>query len=81
MPSWPGADRSSKPPVRDERRTQSASDLNTACRALSRIAVEKNDGVELGAAGASFENLDRRIRRMEDIVTAPDYDWDRRLNE
>jgi len=29
----------------------------------------------------SFENLDRRIRRMEDIVTAPDYDWDRRLNE
>lgn len=29
----------------------------------------------------TFENLDRRIRRMEDIVTAPDYDWDSRLHE
>ena len=29
----------------------------------------------------SFDNLDRRIRRMEDIVTARDYDWERRLNE
>jgi phage shock protein C len=27
-----------------------------------------------------FDNLDRRIRRMEDTVTARDYDWDRRLN-
>jgi phage shock protein C len=27
-----------------------------------------------------FENLDRRIRRMEDTVTARDYDWDSRLN-
>lgn len=26
-----------------------------------------------------FENLDRRIRRMEDIVTSKEYDWDRRL--
>jgi phage shock protein C len=29
----------------------------------------------------SLERLDRRIRRLEDIVTARDYDWDRRLNE
>jgi phage shock protein C len=29
----------------------------------------------------SFDNLDRRIRRMEDIVTAKDYDWDRRFND
>jgi len=29
----------------------------------------------------TFENLDRRIRRMEDIVTAKDYDWERRLKE
>ncbi len=27
-----------------------------------------------------FDNLDRRIRRMEDTVTARDYDWDSRLN-
>lgn len=29
----------------------------------------------------TYERLDRRIRRMEDIVTARDYDWERRLNE
>ncbi|MCP4640703.1 MAG: PspC domain-containing protein [bacterium] len=29
----------------------------------------------------TFDNLDRRIRRIEDIVTARDYDWDKRLNE
>ena len=29
----------------------------------------------------SFERLDRRIRRMENIVTAKDYDWETRLNQ
>lgn len=29
----------------------------------------------------TFDNLDRRIQRMENIVTARDYDWERRLNE
>jgi phage shock protein C len=29
----------------------------------------------------TYDNLDRRIRRMEDIVTAKDYDWDYRLRE
>ena len=28
----------------------------------------------------TYDNLDRRIRRMEDIVTAREYDWERRLN-
>jgi phage shock protein C len=28
-----------------------------------------------------FDNLDRRIQRMEDIVTARDFDWERRLKE
>jgi len=27
-----------------------------------------------------FENLDRRIRRMEDVVTSRDYDWERRMS-
>lgn len=27
----------------------------------------------------TFDNLDRRIQRIESIVTAPDYDWDERL--
>ena len=27
----------------------------------------------------TFESLDRRIQRIEDIVTARDYDWDERL--
>ena len=29
----------------------------------------------------TFDSLERRIRRMEDIVTAKDYDWDRRLHK
>ena len=28
----------------------------------------------------TFDHLDRRIRRMEDVVTSPEYDWERRLN-
>ena len=26
-----------------------------------------------------FEHLDRRLRRMEDVVTSRDYDWERRF--
>jgi phage shock protein C len=26
-----------------------------------------------------YDTLDRRIRRIEDIVTAPEFDWERRL--
>jgi len=29
----------------------------------------------------TFDNIDRRIRRMESIVTARDYDWENRFNE
>jgi phage shock protein C len=29
----------------------------------------------------TFDSLDRRLRRMESIVTAREYDWERRLNE
>lgn len=29
----------------------------------------------------TFDRLDRRIRRMEDMVTAREYDWERRLNQ
>ena len=29
----------------------------------------------------TFDSLDRRLRRIEGIVTARDYDWERRLNE
>jgi phage shock protein C len=27
-----------------------------------------------------FDQLDRRIQRMEHVVTSPEYDWDKRLN-
>jgi phage shock protein C len=27
-----------------------------------------------------YQNLDRRIRRMEDVVTAREFDWDSKLN-
>ena len=29
----------------------------------------------------TYDNLDRRIQRMEAIVTAREYDWDRRIRE
>jgi phage shock protein C len=29
----------------------------------------------------TYDNLDRRIQRIEGIVTSREYDWDRRLNE
>jgi phage shock protein C len=29
----------------------------------------------------SFDNLNRRIQRLEDLVTTREYDWERRLNE
>lgn len=29
----------------------------------------------------TYDSLNRRLQRMEDIVTARDYDWDRRLHE
>ena len=29
----------------------------------------------------TYDNLDRRIQRMEDAVTARDFDWERRLRE
>jgi phage shock protein C len=29
----------------------------------------------------TFDHLDRRLRRMEDTVTAREYDWDQRLNQ
>lgn len=29
----------------------------------------------------AFDRIERRIRRMEDIVTAREYDWDRRLGK
>ena len=28
----------------------------------------------------TYDSLERRLRRMEDIVTQKDYDWDSRLN-
>ena len=28
----------------------------------------------------TYDNLNRRIQRLEDIVTAREYDWERRLN-
>ncbi|MBX7259116.1 MAG: envelope stress response membrane protein PspC [Candidatus Hydrogenedentes bacterium] len=38
-------------------------------------------GMALQRLKRTFDNLERRIRRMENIVTARDYDWEQRLNE
>lgn len=44
-----------------------------------------NSYAESRAGGLSrikrkFENLDRRIRRMEDVVTSKDFEWEQRMN-
>ena len=38
-------------------------------------------GMALQRLKRTFDNLDRRIQRMEGIVTAREFDWERRLNE
>ncbi|MBC8244709.1 MAG: PspC domain-containing protein [Verrucomicrobia bacterium] len=38
-------------------------------------------GLALARLKRRFERLDRRARRLEDLVTAREYDWDRRLRE
>jgi phage shock protein C len=38
-----------------------------------------NRGMALHRLKDTFDNLDRRIQRIESIVTSPDYDWDERL--
>ena len=40
-----------------------------------------NRGMALHRLKDTFDNLDRRIQRIESIVTSPDYDWDERLND
>lgn len=36
-------------------------------------------GMALARLKRTYDSLDRRIQRIENIVTAPDYDWERRL--
>jgi len=38
-----------------------------------------NRGMALHRLKDTFDNLDRRIQRIESIVTSTDYDWDERL--
>ena len=38
-------------------------------------------GMALTRLKRTYDNLERRIRRMENLVTAREYDWERRLNE
>ena len=38
-----------------------------------------NRGMALQRLKDTFDNLDRRIQRIENIVTSPDYTWDERL--
>lgn len=38
-------------------------------------------GLALQRLKRTFDNLDRRIQRIEGIVTSPGFDWDQRLEE
>jgi len=35
----------------------------------------------LGRIREKFERLERRLRRMEDVVTSKDYSWEKRMNQ
>ncbi len=34
----------------------------------------------LGRLGRTYERLERRLRRLEDVVTSRDFDWEQRVN-
>ena len=34
----------------------------------------------LGRLKRTFDNLERRLQRMEDVVTSKDFDWEHRVN-
>lgn len=42
-------------------------------------ARSKNEG--LSRVKSKFDRLDKRIRRLEDVVTSREYDWDRRFRK
>ena len=44
-------------------------------------AYVNSRGLALHRLKRTFENLDRRIRRMEDLVTNREYDWEQRLHK
>ncbi len=54
--------------------------LETAEDAEFYSAYTASSSMAVHRLKRTFDNLDRRIQRMEDIVTARDYDWDRRFD-
>lgn len=44
-------------------------------------AYVNSHGLALHRLKRTFDNLDRRIRRMEDVVTNREYDWEQRLHK
>ena len=44
-------------------------------------ALATSRPMALNRLRGGLDKLDRRIRRLEDVVTARGYDWERRLNE
>ncbi|MBI2434445.1 MAG: PspC domain-containing protein [Candidatus Hydrogenedentes bacterium] len=55
--------------------------LQGAAEAEFYHSYASSRGMALLRLKQTFENLDRRIQRIEGIVTARDFDWDRRLND
>ena len=59
-----------------------------ACRTVESMgerefydAYVNSRGLALHRLKRTFDNLDRRIRRMEDVVTNREYDWEQRLHK
>ena len=44
-------------------------------------AYASSRGMALRRLKRTYDNIERRIQRIESIVTARDYDWERRLNQ
>lgn len=54
--------------------------LHTSADAEFYNTVATNRTLALERVKRTFDQLDRRVQRIEDIVTARGYDWDRRLH-
>ena len=53
----------------------------SASESAARSAYAYRQRVDLAGLDQRLESLNRRIRRMESVVTDPGYDWERRLGK
>ena len=61
-------------------KTEPVMPLETASDQEFYNSYASSRGMALQRLKRTFDSLDRRVQRIEDIVTAREYDWERRFN-